>query len=46
MAFYFQKAYSPEIEPLVRHYDQSLSEKDRRGFAAVEAMTLGHGGIS
>ena len=46
MAFYLQKAYSPEIEQLLRHYYQSLSEKDRRCFAAIEAITLGHGGIS
>ncbi len=45
MAFYFQKAYGPEIEQLLRQYHQSLSEKDRRRFAAVEAITLGRGGI-
>ena len=44
MAFYFQEAYSPEIEQLLRHYYQSLSEKNRRCFAAIEAITLGHGG--
>ena len=44
MAFYFQKTYSPEIEQLVRQYYQSLSEKDRRRFAALEAIKLGHGG--
>lgn len=46
MVFYFQKAYSPENEQLLRLYYQSLSEKDRRRFAAVEATILGHGGIS
>ena len=46
MAFCFQKVYGPEIEHLFRQYYQSLSEKDRRRFAAVEAITLGHGGIS
>jgi hypothetical protein len=45
MAFYFQKTYSPEIEQLLRQYSQSLSEKDRRRFAALEAIKLGHGGI-
>ncbi|SRR6266571_5791353 len=45
MAFYFQKTYSPAIEQLLRQYYQSLSEKDRRRFAALEAITLGHGGI-
>jgi hypothetical protein len=44
MAFYFQKTYRPEIEQLLRQYYQSLSEKDRRRFAALEAITLGHGG--
>ena len=44
MAFYFQKTYRPEIEQLLRQYDQSLSEKDRRRFAALEAIQLGHGG--
>lgn len=46
MAFAFQKHYAPEIEQLLRQYYQSLSEKDRRRFAAVEALTLGHGGIT
>jgi hypothetical protein len=45
MAFYFQKTYSPEIEQLLRQYSQSLSEKDRRRFAALETIKLGHGGI-
>src|SRR5438128_9448688 len=41
----FQKTYPPAIEQLLRQYYQSLSEKDRRRFAAVEAIKLGHGGI-
>ena len=41
MAFYFQKTYRPEIEQLLRQYYQSLSEKDRRRFAALEAIKLG-----
>ena len=45
MALYFQKTYRPEIEQLLRQYYQSLSEKDRRRFAALEAIKLGHGGI-
>ena len=44
MAFAFQKTYNPEIERLLCQYSQSLSEKDRRRFAALEAITLGHGG--
>jgi Rhodopirellula transposase DDE domain len=45
MAFSFQKPYDPEIEELLRQYHRSLSEKDRRRFAAIEAIKLGHGGI-
>ncbi len=44
MAFHFQKAYGREIERQLRQYYQSLSEKDRRRYAAVEAIKLGHGG--
>src|SRR5882672_5078914 len=44
MAFSFQKTYRPDIEQLLRQYYQSLSEKDRRRFAALEAVKLGHGG--
>ena len=44
MAFSFQKTYRPDIEQLLRQYYQSLSEKDRRRFAALEAIKLGHGG--
>ena len=45
MAFAFQKPYDPAIERQLRQYYQSLSEKDRRRCAAVEAIKLGHGGI-
>jgi Rhodopirellula transposase DDE domain len=45
MAFSFQKTYRPDIEQLLRQYYQSLSEKDRRRLAALEAIKLGHGGI-
>jgi hypothetical protein len=45
MVFYFQKPYGPAIEEQLCQYYQSLSEKDRRRFAAVQAITLGHGGI-
>src|SRR6266853_615190 len=38
MAFAFQKTYNPEIERLLCQYYQSLSEKDRRRFAALEAI--------
>jgi transposase len=46
MTVCFQKAYDPEVEQVLRQYYQSLSEKDRRRFAAAEAITLGRGGIS
>jgi hypothetical protein len=36
--------YSVEIEQSMRNFYGSLSEKDRRRYAAVEATKLGHGG--
>jgi hypothetical protein len=45
MAFSFQYTYDSDIEELMRQYHRSLSEKDRRRFAAMEAIQLGHGGI-
>ena len=38
--------YSPAIEQQMQQYYGSLSEKDRRRYAAIEAVKLGHGGIS
>jgi hypothetical protein len=38
--------YSPDIEATMRDFYQSLSEKDRRRYAAIEAKKLGYGGIS
>ncbi len=38
--------YSPEIEAQMRNLYQSLSEKDRRRYAAIEAKKLGYAGIS
>jgi hypothetical protein len=38
--------YSPEVEAQMRNFYQSLSEKDRRRYAAIEAKKLGYGGIS
>jgi hypothetical protein len=46
MAFHFQRSYCPEIEAHMRNCFTSLSEKDRRRYAAVEAVKLGHGGIT
>ena len=40
------KAYSPETEAQMRNFYGSLSEKDRRRYAAVEAAKLGYGGIT
>jgi hypothetical protein len=36
--------YSREVERHMRLLYESLSEKDRRRYAAVEAEKLGHGG--
>jgi hypothetical protein len=38
--------YSDEIEKVMRILYTSLSERDRRRYAAVEAAKLGHGGIT
>jgi hypothetical protein len=37
--------YSPAIEHSMRMFHDSLSEKDRRRYAAIEAAKLGHGGF-
>ena len=37
--------YSPEIEHSMRMFHDSLSEKDRRRYAALEVAKLGYGGI-
>jgi hypothetical protein len=36
--------YRPEIEHSMRMFYDSLSEKDRRRYAAIEAAELGYGG--
>ena len=38
--------YSEEVERLMQTYYGTLSEKDRRRYAAIEAKKLGHGGIT
>jgi hypothetical protein len=38
--------YAPEVEAQMRNFYHSLSEKDRRRYAAIEATKLGHGGIT
>ena len=37
--------YSTELERQMSRLYDSLSERDRRRYAAVEAAKLGHGGI-
>ena len=44
MAFVFQERYEPHIEERMRAFWQTLSERDRRRFAALEVARLGHGG--
>lgn len=38
------QAYPPEIEQQMRNFYNSLSEKDRRRYAAIEVTKLGYGG--
>lgn len=42
---YIQFPYSSAIEEQMPFFYQLLSEKDRRLYAATEALKLGHGGI-
>jgi hypothetical protein len=42
MAFVFQQQYEPYV---MRGFWQTLSEKDQRRFAALEAARLGRGGV-
>jgi len=37
--------YDPEIESQMQNLYNSLSEKDRRRYAAIEAKKLGYGGV-
>jgi hypothetical protein len=37
--------YPATVERRMRRLYESLSEKDRRRYAAVEAVKLGHGGV-
>lgn len=39
------QTYSEEVELHMLNFYRSLSEKDRRRYAAVEAEKLGHGGM-
>jgi hypothetical protein len=37
--------YPQAVEKRMKLFYESLSEKDRRRYAAVEAVKLGHGGV-
>ena len=37
--------YHKDVERFMKRFYDSLCEKDRRGYAAIEAAKLGHGGI-
>jgi hypothetical protein len=39
------RPYPPEVCKHMKAFCDSLSEKDRRRYAAVEAEKLGHGGV-
>ena len=45
MAFQFATEFAPDVVERVRGFYETLSEKDRRRFAALEARRLGHGGV-
>jgi len=45
MAFVFTKHFDETTESQMQLFYRTLSEKDRRRYAAMEAAKLGHGGI-
>ena len=45
MAFGFRKRYEPAAEKQTQAFFKTLSERDQRRFAALEARRLGWGGI-
>ena len=45
MAFIFTKAWDATIAKNVRDFYDTLSEKEQRRFAAVQARQLGYGGV-
>ena len=45
MAFTFHAQYPSDVEHGLRAFYETLSEKDRRRYVAIEARRLGHGGI-
>ena len=40
------KKYPEEIEKQIKDFYKSLAEKERRRYAGIEALKLGHGGVS
>ena len=46
MAFAFQGQFDSESEARMRGYYETLSEKDGRRFAVLQAKLLGYGGIT
>ena len=45
MAFVFTKAWDAAVEKNMRDFYDTLSEKEQRRFAAVQARQLGYGGV-
>ena len=45
MAVALTKPWDAAIEKTMRDFYQTLSEKDRRRFAAVQTRQFGHGGV-
>ena len=45
MVVAYGKPWSAAVEQNVRDFYETLSEKDRRRFVAVQARQLGHGGV-
>jgi len=46
MTCVFMKEWDAAVEKNLRDFYDTLSEKDRRRFAAVQARQLGHGGVT
>ena len=45
MGFEFRNQLEPALEESMRNFYLTLSEKDRRRFAALQAQQLGHGAM-
>lgn len=45
MTFEFSNCLEPAVEQTMRNLYRTLSEKDRRRFAAFQSQQLGHGSI-